>query len=320
MRKDTPNEKLIQAIREKVPQQARLTNLLVDILSIEKEAVYRRLRGEVPFSFAEALKIAKELNISLDSIDGNMSPKSRPFQMKLVEYDNPTETDYYMLEEYVGVLRAQKESSYSEFGAVSGVLPNFFYSHYDTLFRLFVMKWLYEFGDPNSSKKFNQIIISDRMRRINEDYLLQTQNMSYSYFILDELLFYYLANDINYFRKIKLINQEEVIQLKDEMNKLLDKMELLATKGVFENGNKIHFHVSTLHFESNYSYLQGDNIHLSLIKAYTFNEIASLDETVFNKMKTWIESLKRTSILISGSGEIERLKFFEKQRNYVESL
>ena len=316
----TPNETFIELMREKLPEHAKLTNFLVNLLFIEKEAVYRRLRGEVPFTFAEVVKIAKELNISLDGINGEASPRSRPFHIKLIEYDQPAEIDYYMLNEYVDVLRAQKQSSYSEFGAISGVLPSFFYMRYDTLYRFFILKWLYEFGDPSSTKKFSQISLSNRLKEIGDDYLVQVKNMSYTYFILDELLFYYLVKDIKYFKEVRLVSEDDIKELKKDLLCLIKEMEELTAKSVFDNGHKIHLHVSTLHFESNYSYLQGDHINLSLIKAYTFNEIASLDETVFHKMKTWIQSLKRTSILISGSGEIERLKFFEKQKSYIDTL
>ena len=36
-----------------MPHKATLTNALVDLLCIEREAVYRRMRGDVAFSFAE---------------------------------------------------------------------------------------------------------------------------------------------------------------------------------------------------------------------------------------------------------------------------
>lgn len=51
---DQLNTGLISAMKEKLPQDTNLANLLMDILYIGKEAVYRRLRGEVPFTLAEA--------------------------------------------------------------------------------------------------------------------------------------------------------------------------------------------------------------------------------------------------------------------------
>ena len=57
-------ESFLTELRKKIPQGAKLTNTLVDMLYIEREAVYRRLRGEVPFTFVEVMTVAKELGIS----------------------------------------------------------------------------------------------------------------------------------------------------------------------------------------------------------------------------------------------------------------
>lgn len=43
------NTSLIEAVKEKLPLKENLANLLIDTLYIGKEAIYRRLRGEVPF-------------------------------------------------------------------------------------------------------------------------------------------------------------------------------------------------------------------------------------------------------------------------------
>ena len=44
------NTGLVNAVREKLPSKDNLANALMDILYIGKEAIYRRLRGEVPFT------------------------------------------------------------------------------------------------------------------------------------------------------------------------------------------------------------------------------------------------------------------------------
>ena len=53
MTTDLLNNNLIEALKMKIPDGANLANELMDVLYIGKEAVYRRLRGEVPFTLAE---------------------------------------------------------------------------------------------------------------------------------------------------------------------------------------------------------------------------------------------------------------------------
>lgn len=57
------NTNLIEAAKEKFPAKGQLANILMDTLYMGKEAIYRRLRGEVPFTFQEAAIISKELGI-----------------------------------------------------------------------------------------------------------------------------------------------------------------------------------------------------------------------------------------------------------------
>ena len=49
------NTGLIEAAKEKVPAGANLANTLMDTLYIGKEAIYRRLRGEVPLHWQKLL-------------------------------------------------------------------------------------------------------------------------------------------------------------------------------------------------------------------------------------------------------------------------
>ena len=85
MEKELLYDNLLNTIKEEFPQKTNLVSALVDLLCIEKEAVYRRLRGEVAFTFAEIVTIANAFGISLDNLVGTVTAKSRPFQLKLVD-------------------------------------------------------------------------------------------------------------------------------------------------------------------------------------------------------------------------------------------
>ena len=60
MKKAVVNE-LISTMREVTPKEGNLANILMDILCMSKEAIYRRLRGEVAFTFSEVAIIAGQL-------------------------------------------------------------------------------------------------------------------------------------------------------------------------------------------------------------------------------------------------------------------
>jgi len=306
-------------IREKIPEKTKLATLLTHILGIEKEAVYRRLRGEVAFSFAEVAGISKELNISLDTIIG-IDPypqKTYPFYLKLNSYLHLSETDYTMHEEFIELLSSARNDPQSEMGFATGILPLHFSVKHELIQRFYTLRWLYQFEPPGSTQPFSHIIFPERVRKLFQRFLSEVEYFRKTFFIWDKLTLLYLINDVKYFHKIQLISEEEVKALKEEILNFLDDFEKLAIRGAFENGNEVSVYLSGLNFETTYSCIRTASCHLTMLKTFTLNETVSFDEMVYNKMKTWLHSLKRTSILISGSNEKDRILFFEGQRELV---
>ena len=76
-------------MKDKIPDGVNLANTLMDILYIGKEAVYRRLRGEVPFTLNEASIISKKLGVSLDQIVGISYTNNAMFDLNLLHYSDP---------------------------------------------------------------------------------------------------------------------------------------------------------------------------------------------------------------------------------------
>ena len=95
---------------------ANLANLLMDILYIGKEAVYRRLRGEVPFTFTEAAVISQKLGVSLDQLIGANFGGNALFGLNIVHYADPVETYYAMIDGYAKIFRELKREPESEPG------------------------------------------------------------------------------------------------------------------------------------------------------------------------------------------------------------
>ena len=135
-----------------------------------------------------------------------------------------------------------------------------------------------------------------------------------------DLIFHHLINDIQYFAGIHLITEEDKHQIKEELLQLTDELEDLASKGKTEAGNSVHIYVSHINFEATYSYLEADSVQLSLIRVYSINSITTQDCGMFLSLKEWIQSLKKFSTMISESGEMQRIQFFQQQREIISTL
>ena len=64
------NTGLIEALKEKLPPKTNLANLLMDTLYIGREAIYRRLRGEVPFTLEEGVLVSGSMGVCLAHVAG----------------------------------------------------------------------------------------------------------------------------------------------------------------------------------------------------------------------------------------------------------
>ena len=138
------NTGLVNAVREKLPSKENLANTLMDILYIGKEAIYRRLRGEVPFTLTEAAIISRKLGISLDKMIGVSFQNNAVFDMNIVDSSQPLETYYSILEKQVKLFRKVKEEENSEIGTSSNIIPLTLSLNYNMLSKFRLFKWMYK--------------------------------------------------------------------------------------------------------------------------------------------------------------------------------
>ncbi len=320
MKKDKINEKLLHIIREKVPQGTTVASVLMDILSMSKEAVYRRLRGEVPFTFDEAAVIATHMGISLDNIVGSDIVNIVPFQLKQVEYSNPKEFDYVQLEHFISFLHATRGDSFRELGASYNLFPHVLYTGCDYLSKYYIFRWMYQSNGIKGIKSIEDIEITPRLADIQKRYMEESMYINNTFYIWDSLVFQYLVNEIKFFSSIRYITKEDTLAMREDLLKFVSRLERLAAKGQFETGKKIQFYLSPINLDTTYSYLQTQDYSISQIKVFSLNTIASFDINTFDKLKSWIQSLRRLSTLISESNEIQRVQFFKKQREIINTI
>jgi hypothetical protein len=311
---------LLDEIRKKIPQNSKLVSKLVDILCIEKEAVYRRLRREVPFTFQEIVRLSKTLGISLDHILNIDSHKNRVFQLKLIEYMDPHEIDYSMIQDYVNIIRNSKNEKNTETGIVSNIIPQTLYTGFKLISRFYVFKWHYHYN-YNQIKPFHETFVPERISTLFESCYNESKNIHTTSYILDNQMIQNLINDVKYFNSIRLIKDEDLALIKEELVQFLDYMETIAVSGFFpETKNKVQIYISSINIDTNYTYMDTQNYKLSMIWTFILTFTISIDRKTFDLIKSWFWSIIRNSSLITVTGEKERILFFETQRRIIEEF
>lgn len=94
----------LEAVRNKIQHRSVPTNQLVELLDIDKVAVYRRLRGEVPFSFREIALLSQELGISLDALITQSTIDTTSQNLLMIE-NLHEQTDVSLLAEFANLLK-----------------------------------------------------------------------------------------------------------------------------------------------------------------------------------------------------------------------
>lgn len=313
------NTGLVNAVKEKLPSKDNLANALMDILYIGKEAIYRRLRGEVPFTLAEAAVISRKLGISLDKMIGVSFRDNAVFDMNIVSSEKPFEAYYSILEKQVDLFRSVKEDETSEIGTSSNIIPQTLSLKYNMLSKFRLFKWMYQ-NENIKCKHFEEMEIPQKMVEKQKEYSDLVSHIHSVDYIWDNMIFSHLVNDIQYFCSIHLITDEDKDRLKKELFLLIDEMEELSARGKSKAGNDVKIYISNINFEATYSYLDTSSTQLSLIRIYSINSITTQDQEMFRGLKEWIQSLKKFSTLISESGEMQRIQFFKQQREIVSIL
>jgi len=141
-----------------------------------------------------------------------------------------------------------------------------------------------------------------------------------TYFIWDSNIFQSFVKEIKYFAGLNLISTSDVMCLKNELQQLLTDLENLSIKGEFSERHELYIYLSNIDFEATYSYLSRKDFQISLFRVYSINSMDSQSPQICLMQKNWIQSFKRHSTLISGSGEAQRIAFIKKQRDIIESL
>ena len=313
------NTGLVNAVKEKPPSKDNLANALMDILYIGKEAIYRRLRGEVPFTLTEAAVISRKLGISLDKMIGVSFRDNAVFDMNIVSSEKPFEAYYSILEKQVDLFRSVKEDETSEIGTSSNIIPQTLSLKYNMLSKFRLFKWMYQ-NENIKCKHFEEMEIPQKMVEKQKEYSDLVSHIHSVDYIWDNMIFSHLVNDIQYFCSIHLITDEDKDMLKEELFLLIDEMEELSARGKSKAGNDVKIYISNINFEATYSYLDTSSTQLSLIRIYSINSITTQDQEMFRGLKEWIQSLKKFSTLISESGEMQRIQFFKQQREIVSIL
>lgn len=318
--------KLVFLIKENVTQRMLPVTFLMDVLSIGKEAAYRRLRGEITFSFDDMIRISKKLGVSLDEIADmeDWADKSNWVKFNLESLNFPPSNSFTALyfenlKKFIDIFSEMEEPG-SIFRGATLSIPYFFLLHYKKLSLFRHYKWTYLTQSIDRDFSFSKMTVPAVSLELEKQFIESFEKIARILCIINQDIFYNMVKDIKYFFYENLISQKEVMELKVELLDLLSFIESLTATGAYENGGEIDIFLSDVNIDSSYVHIENDTKEYAVNLGYFIDVIVYKNQKMCQKQKKWIELLKRFSTLITQTGEKKRFEFFRNQREMIEEL
>lgn len=315
------NTALIRAIHAHTPPDSTPASVLMDVLNIGREAAYRRMRGEVRFTFGEASALSAHLRFSLDGLTGSSVGGNALFSLAFTEFDASLDLYNGILGQNIRFFREIASDPTAVFASAVNSIPAEYYLKYENLtrFKLFKSLYQHEMGDV-SVPTFEELQLSASLRRNALEYVQSVQLVAQSHVIFDESAFMHWVNAIRAFRAMHLISDQSVVLLREELFELVKDFEKMAGEGEYENGNKVNFYLSEVDLEASYAYISSERYKVAGIALFSLNSMHTFDPMMYEYVKKWVRNQRRFASLISGTGELSRIHHFKRQREIIGRL
>ena len=313
-------DRLIAKIRESAPEDTNLTIYLSDLLNIGRESVYRRLRGEINFTFDEVATLSQVLNFSLDNLIGFKRDTNALFNIHMLQKIEYLDIYVNKMLEY-GTLFSESSAQMQTRARISAnTIPYFFHISYEALSKLRIYKWLYQNQKIVPGDKYADFVLPQRVLDAHQALFKAIQTIPNVTMIMDNNVFWSVTKDIEYFWKRDLLTDDDISILKKELHKMVDALEAMAGDELCRNGVGVEMYISAVDLEASYFHFEyGDN-QFAQVKIFSISAIDSFDPGICTIQKQWMESQKRYSVLISGSGEMQRFEYMNKQREFINDI
>lgn len=310
----------LEKVRKTLPPHIAFADDLAEILSISRDSAYRRIRGETVLSLDEVSTICKHFKMSLDEI---ISPSS-----ELVSFHNRfvTEDDFNFqkwlrsIDENLDMIHAlpQKEMIIS-----TKDIPIFYYFKTGELcaFKMFFwLKSILRYKTYHSKNYSPEAVPKELLalgNKIRDKFIAIPRTELWSYETvhasLRQIEFYY---ECGFFT-----SPSQARQLCDELLDMVTEIKDWAAQGSLPNGGGTFqlFKNEILIADNTFLFKMVDK-RVVFINHNTLNILSTTQDAFCIQTENYLLNLLKKATKISGTGETERLKFFNSMEEKIKSL
>jgi hypothetical protein len=307
-------------ILSNIPPQVKPIDYLMDALNISRESVYRRIRGDISFTLEEIAKLSIELGFSVDELIIKNMHSRVFFDMHFTLSEDPSNIFITIFQQYFQNLFEMSYAKEVESIMILNHVPLGFTVFFDHLFKFAYYRWMHQNQESSLKYFYSDVNLPGKLLSLQQKVIDNSRKIRNNTLIFDSNVFLNLIQEVQYYYKRKLINENEFSLLIRDLQGLISMMEGIAQTGFHAYETKYNLYLLSLNVESSIQYIRCDD----QIKTHFYiNSMEPVTITNLNLCaihKKWLDSMRKYSTLISQSNEILQVKYFNKQRVYIEEI
>ncbi len=314
------NNYFIQAIIKALGSDKGVAAKLSNILSLGKESIYRRIRGDIPFTLDEAIEIARQLDISIDELYLRPADKQASFQINLLNIQDPASNYCEILSGYIKTFKTLKTFSTINLLSAYNVMPYSLLLAHDLTARFHLYKWFHLVKCRKHHTTFSEFTVPNKVREIEQSFRNENQHVKNATFILDRNIFLSFAKDISLFVELELVTEQEKQILKKELLSIISTVDTIAYNGHYPTGNKVNIYLSNITLDASFTLFEAQEFEMVHLRVFSINGIESQNKEICNMSRAWLYALENNSNSITQCDSMLRIRYFEEQRSLINQI
>lgn len=312
----------LDRLKRAIPSNASLPAEMSDLLEISMDSAYRRLRGDTPLSFEEAVLLSEQFQVPLHSekaVSGSVQFSYVPLESTIDSYLK------FLRGVNDNLIRLRKMEGVRLFYCSQDIpiFHNIYYGHLGSFKQFYWMKSILNVEELRSVSFNPQALpqeLHDLSTSIFENYAHIPSTELWSFSTLGSTL-----RQVKYYWDSGLITTvaEGLLIIKD-LEQLLNDMEQYALTGFkLVNGEQAGEHqlyLSEIELTTNSAMVSIEEQTIVFLSHHTFNMMQTAQSAYGNETKSWFKGMLNRATLISTVGEKHRFQFFKSAREQIGQL
>ena len=305
-------------ILSNIPPRVKSIDYLMEALNISRESVYRRIRGDISFTVEEIAKLSVELGFSIDELIIKDMHSRVFFDLHTSSAQTPSDNFLTIFTQNFQCMFDLPLIREAESIEISNRIPPGFIIFFNHLFKFCYYRWMHQNQESSLKYFYSDVALPENLLNLQQKIIENLRKIRESTFIFDPNLFLNLIQEIQYYYKRKLINEEDYSLLKEDLFGMVNMVESIAQTGFSKSGTKYNLYLSSMNVESNSRYIKYADQVKSQFYVNGMEPITISNPNLCEMHKKWLDSMRKYATLITQSNEILQVRYFNKQRIYVE--